>query len=42
VSTAGQKLDELWLGAGVEATPAIVQRRIYIRTANGLLCLGSP
>ncbi len=42
VSTAGQKLDELQLGAGVDATPAIVQGRIYIRTGNSLLCLGSP
>ena len=40
VSTAGHKLDEVQLHAGVEATPAIVEGRIYIRTSNGLLCLG--
>ncbi len=40
VSTAGKKLDKVQLDAGVEATPAIVEGRIYIRTGNGLLCLG--
>ena len=30
VSTAGKKLDEVQLDAGVEATPAIVEGRIYI------------
>ena len=42
VSIAGRLLDDVQLDAGVDATPAIVQSRLYIRTSNGLLCLGRP
>lgn len=40
VSTPGRVVDDVQLDAGVDATPAIVEGRIYIRTGNGLLCLG--
>ena len=42
VSTDGKKLDQVQLGGGVEASPAILEGRIYIRTGDKLLCLGRP
>jgi outer membrane protein assembly factor BamB len=41
VSTDGKKLDEVELGdPPVRATPAIIDGRVYIRTAGRLLCIG--
>ncbi len=42
VSTEGKKLEEVKLGDAVRATPAILDGRIYIRTAGRLLCVGRP
>jgi outer membrane protein assembly factor BamB len=41
-SIDGKKLEEIKLGDAVRATPAILDGRIYLRTASRLLCLGRP
>ena len=42
VSTEGRKLAECRLGEPVNASPAVLEGRIYVRTARGLLCIGKP
>lgn len=42
VSTRGRKLAECKLAESVDASPAILKGRIYVRTARRLLCIGKP